>query len=168
MFDGAGRGEVADVGVVGALLVVDLLHQLRNQEVQVGVALSVAVARQVQRDAAEERREVGAVIEIEAAQEVLVGLSGSAVLRRDQAGNRFEHLGGAQQRAALDLRIPDGTLARRVRDADEIVGAISHDDLLHAGRRLTGLLRALRRIRGRVLGSREAGHDDGQQRCRDR
>jgi len=91
----ARRREVAAVGVVRPLAEGDVLNQLRDQEVQVGVALAVAVARQIERDVVEAGREIGAVVEVEAAQEVLVGLTAAAVLRRDQAGHGLEHLRGA-------------------------------------------------------------------------
>ena len=55
-------------------------HQLGDQEVEIRVALAVRVRRHVDRHAGDRRREVGAVIEVEAAQEVLVGLALAAVL----------------------------------------------------------------------------------------
>jgi hypothetical protein len=62
----------------------------------------VRVRRHVDRHAVDPGREVGAVVEVEAAQVVLVGLAVAAVLRDDDAGNEFEHLGGPQRRPALD------------------------------------------------------------------
>src|SRR6202035_1056374 len=69
---GAGGREVALVGVVEPLLVADGVDQLGNQEVEVAVALAMAVGRLVDRDAVDRDAEVRAVVEVEAAQVILV------------------------------------------------------------------------------------------------
>ena len=63
--------------------------QLGDQEVDVGIALAVAVGAHVDRHAVDRDGEVGAVVEVEAAQEILVGFALAAVLRDDEAGHRF-------------------------------------------------------------------------------
>ena len=70
------------------------VDELGDQEVDVGVALAVGVRRHVDRHAVHVGREVGAVVEVEAAQEVLVGLAVAAVLRDDQPGHDLEHFAG--------------------------------------------------------------------------
>ena len=68
------------------------------------------------------RREVGAVIEVEAAQVVLVGLALAAVLADDDAGHGLEHLAGPRHRArASSWRDGDCALARGLRHADEVL-----------------------------------------------
>jgi len=98
---GAGRREVAALREVRPFAVLDSIDQLGNQEVQVRVALPVAMRRHVDRHAVDEGREVRAVIEIEATQEVLVGLAVAAVLRDDHPRHELEDLTGAKGRTAL-------------------------------------------------------------------
>ena len=112
---GAGGGEVAVLGGEGALAVAQALDQLGDQEVQVHVALAVRVAGHVHRHAQDEGGEVAAVVEVVAAQEVLVGLAVAAVLGDGHAGHRLQQLGRAQQRAqrqALDADLALGGAAR--------------------------------------------------------
>jgi len=54
------------------------------------------VGRDIARHAAELGGEIGAVVEVEAAQEILVGLAVAGMLRDDQARHHFERLAGAQ------------------------------------------------------------------------
>ena len=136
--DGAGRGEVAFVGVVRALLVFDAVEQLGNHEVDVGVALAVAMRVHVDGNAVDAGGEVRAVIEIEAAQEILVGLAVAAVLRDDEARNGLQQLAGAQHRAGFELRARDRALGRRFDAADELVALRRDHDFVeiiggHAG-----------------------------------
>ena len=134
---GAGGREIAFLRVVGALAVVNVVHELVDQEVDVRVALAVGVRRHVDRHAVHVGREVGAVVEVEAAQEVLVRLAVTAVLGHDQAWNDLEHLAGPEHRPALDLHAGDDALAGRERLADESDARRGHDDFLerHALRR---------------------------------
>ena len=83
-------------------------------------------------------REIGAVIEIEAAQEILVGLAVAAVLRDDEARHGLQQLAGAQHRAGFELRARDRALARRLHFADELVALRGDHDFVeivggHAG-----------------------------------
>ena len=57
------------------------------------------------------QREIGAVIEVEAAQEILVGLAVAAVLGDDEAGNDLERLGGPRERKGVDLAAGEKLLA---------------------------------------------------------
>ena len=85
------------------------------------------------RDAFDGGREVGAVVEVEAAQEKLVGLARAAVLGHDGAGDGLEHLAHAQERPQADLVLPDDPLGRRRRDADQVGGAALDHDLVQPG-----------------------------------
>ena len=120
----AGGGEVALVREVRPLRELDAGDDLRNQEVDVGVALAVRVGRHVHRRAGHRHREVAAVIEVEAAQEVLVGLALAAVLRDDDARHGLEHLALAHDRPHVELTRGDRALARRLRDADQALRGI--------------------------------------------
>src|SRR5262249_27931891 len=79
----APAAEVAELRMEYAELVIEMIDQLGNQEIQIGVALPVAVRRQVDRHAFDARLKVGAVIEIEPAHEILIRLSFARVLRDD-------------------------------------------------------------------------------------
>ncbi len=129
----AGGGEVAFIRVVRAFLVVDAVHQLGDQKVQVRIALAVRVGAHVDRHAVNEGGEVGAVIQIEAAQEVLIGLAVAAVLRDDHAGHKFQQLAGPQRRTAGDQFCRHRDLAGGVRGADAVIVVAAHLDCVVGG-----------------------------------
>src|SRR2546422_3922969 len=110
---GTSSRKVALVRIVRTLAVMNMIDELGDEEVQIGVALAVGMARQVHRHAIDVDAEVGAVVEIEAAQEILVRLAAAAVLRDHHAGNAFQHVGWAEQRTVLDPRSVDVAFARR-------------------------------------------------------
>ena len=118
---GAGRREVALIREVRPLRELHAADELGDQEVEIRVAMAVAVRRHVHRHARDGRREVGAVIEVEAAQVVLVRLSLAAVLADDHARHGLEHFARAHDRPRVELPRRDRALARRLRDADEIL-----------------------------------------------
>ena len=97
----ADRGEVAFVGEVGALAHVHRADQFGDQEIEIGIALAVRVRAHVDRHVVDVDREIGAVVEIVAAQEILVGFALAGVLRDDQAGHGFEHSPGRVTGRAL-------------------------------------------------------------------
>ena len=145
----AGRGEVSLRCEAGTLEVVDAIDQLRDEEVEVGVALAMRVRAQVDGNAVQGGGEVGAVVEVEAAQEILVRLSRAAVLRDDQPWHQLQHLAGPEDGAVLDQLPVDPSLARRVGSADRILVVSFDVDVLH----VAGI--------GRGLRARQPGH----QRC---
>ena len=119
---GAARAaEVAELRVVDAEPVVDVVDELGDEEVEVGVALTVRVRRHVDRHALEPRLEVGAVVEVEAANEVLVRLAVAGVLRDDEARDRLEQLAFSRQWAKAEVGRADVSLGGGRCDADEIV-----------------------------------------------
>jgi hypothetical protein len=77
------------VGEVRSLANVDRLHQLRNQEIDIGIALAVAMGRHVHRHAVDGNGEVRAMVEVEAAQKILVGFALAGMLGHDQARHHF-------------------------------------------------------------------------------
>ncbi len=111
--DRSDRGEIAFVGEIGPLADVDRPDQLGDQEIQIGIALAVRVGAHVDRHAVDRDGEIGAVVEIEAAQEILVGLAVAAVLGDDQAGHDFKRFGGPGKRPRVDIRAADIFLACR-------------------------------------------------------
>ena len=76
----AGGGEIALVGKVGPFADVERADRLRHQPVQVGIALAVRMGAHVDRHVVDGDREIGAVIEIVAAQKILVGFALAGVL----------------------------------------------------------------------------------------
>ena len=153
----AGRCEVALLGVVRSLAIADAIDELRDQPVQVRVALAVRMRRHVDRHAVDPGREVGAVVEVEAAQVVLVGFPVAAVLRHDDAGDELQHLRGPKRRPALDQLRRDRAGARGVGAADR-VDVVAVD--LH--RRQCLRLRLLRRG---VSGGGERGAGEREKAC---
>jgi hypothetical protein len=137
---GAGGRKVPLIGEIGPFRELHAAHELRNQKIQVGVAVAVGVRWEVHRHPRHRGREVRAVIQIESTQIVLVGLSFTAVLTDDHPGDGLEHFASPRHRPRIELPRRDGALARRLRDPDEIL------------RRILGV----REVRERRL----AGHGD--------
>ncbi len=81
---------------------------------QVDVALPVGVAHRVDGRPVDEDREVGAVIEVEAAQEVLLRLAPSRVLHREEPRDHLEHPFGAEPRAKREFVLARRRIRRRV------------------------------------------------------
>jgi hypothetical protein len=68
----SGRREVALRRAVRPLEVVDPPDQLGDHEIQIGIALTVRMRRHVHRHPRQVRLEISAVVEVEAAHEVLI------------------------------------------------------------------------------------------------
>src|SRR4029453_6944611 len=85
---GTRRREVAKVRVIRALGVLHPCDQFRNEKIQIRVSLAVGVGHHVDWSPRDGHRKVAAVVQVEAAEEVLVGLSLAAVLRDDDAWHR--------------------------------------------------------------------------------
>ena len=65
---GTGRREIAFLGEVRPLLVLNAADEFRNQKADVGVSVRVRTGRRIHRHTGDRRREVRPVIEVEAAQ----------------------------------------------------------------------------------------------------
>ena len=76
-------------------------------KVDIGVALPVAMGRHVDGHAVDPDGEIGAVVKVEAAQEILVGLALSGMLGDDQAGHDLQRLAGPQEGHGVHLRAAD-------------------------------------------------------------
>ena len=140
----ARRCEIALGGEVGTLEVLDALDELGDEEVEVGIPLPVRVRPEVHRHAVERGEEVGAVVEVETAEEVLVRLSGSAVLRDDETRHELQHLARSQDRPIFHQLASDRACARGFGAPDCVLVVRRDLDLLPvlrsggAGRRLFG------------------------------
>ena len=71
----------------------------------------MAMGAHIERHAVEIEREVGAVIEVEAAQEILVGFAVAAVLRDDKTWHDFQRLAGLLEGQRVHLLAGEEFLA---------------------------------------------------------
>jgi hypothetical protein len=110
-----GRVEIAEVGKIRALAVMQAADQLRDHEIEIGIALAMPMGAHVDRHVLQRDIDIGAVIEVEAAQEILVGLALPAVLGGDQTRHQLEHFADPRSRLLLDLFAGDNSLRRRIR-----------------------------------------------------
>ena len=108
----AGGGEVAFIGEVGSFADIERIDRLRHQPVQIGIALAMRVGAHVDRHVVDIDREIGAVVEIIAAQKILVGFAVAGMLGDDQAGHGFQHFARPRHRPRVELFAGRGGLAR--------------------------------------------------------
>ncbi len=148
----AGVGKIAVLGRVHALAIIDVGDQFRDQEIQVHIPLAVRVAGDVGRHADDGGGEIAAVVEVEAAQEILVGLAVARMLGDDHARYRLQQFGGAQQRPRRQLLRRHRAVGGGIGDADQ-AGPVAGDGYFRQGRHA-----------GRA-GQFAAGQQGGQQRC---
>ena len=83
--------------------------------------MAMGMRRHVDRHAVHKRGEVGAVVEVEAAQKVLVGFAITTVLGDDDARHKLQHLGRAQRGAVFNQLGSDHALAGGVGGSDCVV-----------------------------------------------
>ncbi len=74
---------------------------------EIGEALSMAVAHHVDGDAVDRKGHVRPVIGVEAAEEVLIGFPAPGVLHRKEPGHRFEDVSGTEPGTELELAPAD-------------------------------------------------------------
>ena len=110
--DGAGGVEVAVLRKVRTFQDVDGLHGLGDEKVQVRVALAVSVASQIDRQAVDEDREVGTVIGVEPADQILLGLASPLVLIDDEARHETKDVGRTPLWAHLEVSAGNDLLGR--------------------------------------------------------
>ena len=118
-----GQCKVSEVGAVGPFAVIDAVDDLGDQSVDIQITLTMPVAAEVQRYVVQQSGEVGAVVQIKAAQEVLVGLAAAGVLSGDEARNHFQQLGHPQQRADRQVGAAHRAFTGRCGDADQALRA---------------------------------------------
>ena len=80
---------------------------------KIGVTLAVGVAAEVDGEAVDEERDVGAVIGVESAQEVLLGLAAALMLADHEAGNETQNVGRPPLGAQLEVAARNEDLGRR-------------------------------------------------------
>ncbi len=95
---GASRaGEVAVLREIGPFTIVDAFNEFGDEAVQIGVTLAVGVGSHVDGHAIDGDEKVGAVVEVESAEEILGGFAASGVLGDDDAGDGFEDFATAER-----------------------------------------------------------------------
>ncbi|MFM2383263.1 MAG: hypothetical protein RL515_1250 [Verrucomicrobiota bacterium] len=127
---GRARGtEVTRLGIVRPLLVVHPFDELGDQEVHVGVTLTMPMRGHVERHAIKERRKVSAMIEVEPPHEILIGLTAAGVLRDDQARDGLQHLARTEERTFTELHRARHADGGGISDAQQAVLTSHHNDL---------------------------------------
>ena len=86
----AGASEVAEFRIHRPEFVLEMIHELGNERIQIGVAMPMPVRGKVERHRLEACLEVRAVIEVEAAHDHLIGFAVATMLGEDHARHRFE------------------------------------------------------------------------------
>ena len=78
--------------------------------------------------------EIRAVIQVESAQKVLIGLAVTRVLGDHHPGDRLQQLPAPEQRQVLEVLFADRSLRRADRAPQQSLGAPVHHHLGHLGR----------------------------------
>jgi len=125
-FRGARAPKVPDVRVIDAEFVVDVVDKLGDEEIQIRVSLAMTVCWQIDWHSLEACLKVGAVVEVEAADEVLVCLALAGVLRHDESGDDLQQLAIAHDSSQSKVGDSHATFRGRVRDAAEVVDSSRH------------------------------------------
>ena len=127
-FRGARSAQVAELPVKRPLPIVELLDHFRDDRVQVRITLAVTVSHEIDRLAVHRDREVGAVVEIEAADEILVRLAVARVLGDDDAGHHLEQLAAAEDRPGGEFLLAGLAFRGGGRLADEAFRLADDDE----------------------------------------
>ena len=129
----AGGSKVALGSKERAFAVVQQRGEFGNQEAHVGPALAVRVAALVDQHAVDGGAQVGAMVQVEAAQVELVGLALAAVLADDQARHRFQQLARPVHGARFQLLLRHHAFVGGGRFAQHAVARAFHLDGRQAG-----------------------------------
>src|SRR5262249_29525135 len=108
-----GGREITLVGEIWPLLELNTADELGNEKTGIGVPVRVRAGRRVDRHARDGRGEVGAVVEVEATEIVLIRLALATMLADDEPRYRLEHFARTHHGARRELSGRDGSLARR-------------------------------------------------------
>jgi hypothetical protein len=92
----------------------------------------MTVGAHVHRHGVDRGGEIGAVVEVEPPEKVLLGLAAARVLGCHQARYELQQVAAAQQRTSVELRAADRPLRRGDRFPDEVQAATRDNDLLES------------------------------------
>src|SRR5207248_730938 len=109
---GAYGRKISLIGVIGTLAHIDSADKLRNEEIEVRVALAVRVSAHVDRHVVDRDRKIRTVVEVVAAQEILVGFALTAMLGHDEPRYYFQHFARARHRPRRDVCSGEAHFAR--------------------------------------------------------
>ena len=84
--------------------------------------------RQVERHTIEENGDICAVVEIEAAKKILVGLAAAGVLRDDETGKRLQNFSRTKNRTIFKFLCAHRYLAGGIGNSDEVILPALHVD----------------------------------------
>jgi len=94
----------------------------------VRITLSVRVRRQVKRHIVEENGDICAMVKIEAAKIILVGLAAPGVLSDDETWNRLQDFSRAKNRTIFDFRCAHRSLSAGFGNSDKVILPARHVD----------------------------------------
>ena len=86
----------------------------------------MGMGRKINRDIVHGKGEVRSMIQIEPAQEILVGLAVARVLGHHHPRYGLQQFAPAQKRQVLQIRFPDGSFRRRGRLPQQVFGPAFH------------------------------------------
>ena len=158
----ARQGEVAAIGAIGTFAEIFPGDHFRDQAVEVKIALTMAMGTEVHLYIVDIGREIRPVIEVEAAQKVLVGLPTARVLGGYHSRHRFKQFGNPQQGPHQQVRSGNRAFTGRLGDAD--LGQTASED-----HNFTNLVGRSGRSDDRLVGFsslRSGGHHGGKARRR--
>jgi hypothetical protein len=81
----AGRGKIADIRIVRPLPESDIVNELRDDPIEVHIALAVGMGGEIDGYAVNKTGEIRAMVQIKAAQKILIGFAAPTVLRHGYA-----------------------------------------------------------------------------------
>ena len=90
----------------------------------------MGMGRQIDWHVVPKRSQVGAVIEIVAAQVILIGLPGVGMLDNGEPGRRFEDFSRMGHRARVEVLAGNDHLARHLRDNGSSTGHVGSTGLI--------------------------------------
>ncbi len=120
---GPGEREIAPVGAIRTLAIILPLDDLGDQAVEVQIALAMSMRPEIHLNPVDIGGKIRPVIEVEAAQEILIGLAAARVLRGDHTRHGLQQFGGTQQRAHQKVAARYRPFTGGMGDADLGLGA---------------------------------------------
>jgi len=124
---GASGGKITHIRIVRPFPEGHIVHELRNDPIEVHIALAVGVRGQINGDAIDTRGKVGAMVEIKATQEILIGFPAATVLRHGDAGDDFQDFAWAEHWPGFELCLAHPTLRGRPGNPREIISSAGDD-----------------------------------------
>src|SRR5262249_37590342 len=119
----AGGGKIPDIRIVRPLPEGDIINELWNDPIQIHIALAVGMGGEIDGYAIDKTGEIRAMIEIEAAQKILIGFPGATVLRHNHARHDFQDFPRPEKRPGFELDLPYPPFRSRPGNPREIISS---------------------------------------------